>query len=110
MNIEFLIISSIGLVFVIAGLIMKKFPPKKINDLYGYRTKTSMRDQETWDRSQIISAKLMIIYGAIYVLVNLILSLLINDINTNIFIIYTLISLIGISIIMIYHTEKKIKQ
>ena len=56
----FLLISGVsGLIFAIAGFLMLKFPPKKINSLYGYRTKRSMSSQELWDFSQIYSARLM---------------------------------------------------
>lgn len=34
------------------GLLMKLFPPSKINSLYGYRTESSMRSQERWDFAQ----------------------------------------------------------
>ncbi len=33
---------------LLLGLIFRKFPPKKINSLYGYRTKRSMANQATW--------------------------------------------------------------
>ena len=52
-----------GPIFVIAGIIMLKFPPKKINYLYGYRTSKSMKSQENWDFSQIYSAKQLILCG-----------------------------------------------
>ncbi len=38
-----LIPNLIGAIFIIAGLIMLIFPPKKINSLYGYRTPRSMK-------------------------------------------------------------------
>ncbi len=31
------------------AFIYQRFPPKKINHLYGYRTPRSMRSQEAWD-------------------------------------------------------------
>ena len=40
-----LILGVTGLIFYVAGYIQFKYPPKKINSLYGYRTKTSMRSQ-----------------------------------------------------------------
>jgi hypothetical protein len=46
-----------GLCLVGAGLWQKKFPPKKINHLYGYRTKLSMRGQEEWLEAQKYSSK-----------------------------------------------------
>lgn len=33
---------------LLISYIITKHPPKKINHLYGYRTKRSMRNQETW--------------------------------------------------------------
>ncbi len=59
-------------VFIIIGLIMLKFPPKKINALYGYRTSSSMKDQERWDFAQIYSAKEMIKLGGLLMLSSLI--------------------------------------
>ncbi len=60
----FLISLSTGIIFIIAGFIMLKFPPKKINTLYGYRTSSSMKSQESWDFSQKYSSIEMIKLGA----------------------------------------------
>jgi uncharacterized membrane protein len=46
-----------GLLFIIAGYILLKFPPKNINSLYGYRTSSSMENQEKWDFAQNYSSK-----------------------------------------------------
>ena len=59
MNLLALILSSGGLIFLLAGYIQHRFPPKKINHLYGYRTSTSMKSQESWDFAQQYSAKKM---------------------------------------------------
>lgn len=34
---------------LLMGLVFKKFPPKEINMLYGYRTKRRMANQQVWD-------------------------------------------------------------
>ena len=60
-----------GLIFVIAGFVMLKFPPKKINGLYGYRTKSSMKNQERWDFAQNYSAKEMMKLGFVLALTGL---------------------------------------
>lgn len=60
MNPLFLILTLCGGIFLLAGYIQLRFPPKKINHLYGYRTATSMRSQECWDFAQAFSAKKMI--------------------------------------------------
>ncbi|MCH1517659.1 MAG: SdpI family protein [Flavobacteriaceae bacterium] len=59
-----LILCCGGLIFVIAGYIQQKFPPKKINHFYGYRTRKSMRDQESWDFAQAYSSRQMQKMGA----------------------------------------------
>ena len=61
-----------GTIFIIIGLIMLKFPPKKINGLYGYRTSSSMKDQERWDFAQVYSAKEIIKLGGLLMLSSLI--------------------------------------
>ena len=57
---------------MLAGFIMLKFPPKKINSLYGYRTSSSMKNQERWDFSQKYSAMEMIKLAAILALSSII--------------------------------------
>lgn len=52
-----------GAIFIVIGLITKRYPPKKINHLYGYRTNNSMRSQERWDFAQIHSAWEMVRVG-----------------------------------------------
>jgi len=61
----FLIPSSSGLIFMLVGFLMLKFPPKKINGLYGYRTSSSMKNQKRWAFSQKYSAIEMIKLGGL---------------------------------------------
>ena len=51
-------------VFLFCGLLMLKFPPKKINPLYGYRTLASMRSEEAWKFAQKLSARRFILLAA----------------------------------------------
>ncbi len=67
----FIIPVSTGLIFLIVGFIMMKFPPKKINGLYGYRTVSSMKNQERWDFAQIYSAIEMMKLGVVLALTGL---------------------------------------
>jgi len=64
----FLIPSTSGLIFMLTGLIMLKFPPKKINSLYGYRTNSAMKNQDRWDFSQKYAAIEMIKLGGLLTL------------------------------------------
>ena len=68
----FLIVSfAAGLVFVIAGWILKNYPPKKINHWYGYRTHSSMASQERWDFAQGYSSKEMSRMGLLIMAIGL---------------------------------------
>lgn len=74
MNLEndlFLVLFLTGIVFIVVGLFMLKFPPKQINGLYGYRTSSSMKNQERWDFAQIYAAKEMMKIGGIQVIIGL---------------------------------------
>ncbi len=45
-------------VFYVAGYLLNKYPPKRINSLYGYRTRKSMASQERWDYAQKYSGRI----------------------------------------------------
>ena len=68
----FLTLALSGAFFVIAGFYTKKFPPEKINHLYGYRTRSSMRSQERWVFAQKISSRQMIRTGITEIIISLI--------------------------------------
>ena len=59
----------LSLVFVLAGLIMAKYPPKKINPIYGYRTLRSMQSPEAWRYAQRISSRKMVVCGLVGLLI-----------------------------------------
>lgn len=61
-----------GFVFVVAGFLMFKFPPKKINAWYGYRTTASMKNQERWRFAQTYAAKQMMKGGVVLMLLSLV--------------------------------------
>ena len=60
-----------GLILFIISLITIRFPPKKINSTYGYRTKASMRNQQTWEEANRYSSKLMLLCGGILTAIGL---------------------------------------
>ena len=53
----FFVLGAVAIAYIILGLFMIKFPPKKINYFYGYRTPGSMKSQNRWNFAQIYSAK-----------------------------------------------------
>lgn len=67
----FLLFLVTGLIFILAGWILRKFPPKNRNYLVGYRTASSMKSQERWDFAQAYSARAMARLGMVLVLLAL---------------------------------------
>lgn len=64
-----------GLLFAISGYILYRFPPKKRNWWYGYRTAASQKSQERWDFAQKYSGKLVALWGLALLAVGLLGSL-----------------------------------
>ncbi|WP_214072264.1 SdpI family protein [Mucilaginibacter sp. dw_454] len=68
----------LGIIFFLIGLIMYKFPPKKINKWYGYRTDSSMKNQQTWDEANRYSALLMAKTGLIVIVIGIAITTIVN--------------------------------
>ena len=58
------------------GTLWKKYPPRSINWIYGYRTKMSMKNKETWKFAHIYHAKVWFYNGIILLIISLIVILL----------------------------------
>ena len=103
-----LILGVTGLIFYVAGYIQFKYPPKKINFLYGYRTTTSIRSQEIWDFSQTLSAKKIQQLG-VYLFFGGILAYFINI--DHFFAMWIGIPfVIGSPVLLIFQVEKELKR
>mgnify|MGYP000518921017 CR=1 FL=1 len=48
MNPFIYVLTTNGVLFLIS-IIFWKFPPKKVNNIYGYRTPKAMQNQQIWD-------------------------------------------------------------
>jgi uncharacterized membrane protein len=59
-----------GLLFLISVLFWK-FPPKKINSIYGYKTPKAMQNQQIWDFANTTFNKSLLIYAGISFLAGL---------------------------------------
>lgn len=70
-----------GIIIVLVGILLWAYPPKKINELYGYRTKASMKSQEAWDVAQKCSAKMMLVFGALCLVVDWMMLRMFPDMN-----------------------------
>lgn len=67
-----MILLTTGIIFLLCGLLMFKFPPESINGVIGYRTPMSMKNKDTWDEAQKYSGVSMIILGIISLLLAII--------------------------------------
>lgn len=104
----FIILITTGLVFMLAGFLMYKFPPKKINGLYGYRTPSSMKSQERWDFAQKYSAKSMIKLGGFLSLCSF-FGLVFNP-SENIGVLIAMGLLLSTTVFLIFSVEIHIKK
>lgn len=67
---------DLNAIILLIGIIFRFFLPKKINMLYGYRTRMSTINQETWTEAQQFSSKRWIIYFAFATVLSAIIKLL----------------------------------
>jgi len=54
------------LFILIVAIVYRIFLPKKINCYYGYRTKLSMKNQDTWNEANRFAANLLLIGSIAY--------------------------------------------
>jgi len=101
----------VGFIFLITAIITLKFPPKKINDFYGYRTTASMKNQEVWDFAQRYSGIRMIEVGLFLMLISFVNVFLKLDVNEGFLQIAVGITFILVGVIyLFFSTEKAIKK
>lgn len=98
----------IGLLFVIMGLILQRFPPRKLNSWYGYRTTRSMSDQATWDMAQQVASKEVLKMGVVLCIMSL-LGFLISWFGDRAFIV-GLGLVIFSTVMMIVRVERKLRE
>ena len=68
----------VGVLIYLAGMLMQKFPPKKINGFYGYRTLSSMKNQQIWEVANRYSAKVMARRGILCFIISIAVTILLN--------------------------------
>lgn len=63
----------LGPLMLVLAVLFKRFPAKKINHIYGYRTPRSMKSQEAWDCANRYSSNAFVIIAALICLVQIVL-------------------------------------
>lgn len=63
----------IPVLMILFGMLMWFAPPKGINNMYGYRTKRSMINDEAWNYAQICMGKSWFLVGIVLIFVTIFL-------------------------------------
>ena len=63
-----------GVIFLLAAVVQKMFPPRNINSLYGYRTAASGRSQQHWDFAQRYSTNRMFEAAALLIICGVVMT------------------------------------
>ena len=99
------ILTTNGLLFLMS-IIFWKFPPKKINNWYGYRTHKTMLNEKIWVFANSVFTKNLIIYSGISFLGGLILANFVTKVLT-----WQPMGLVFISVIVcIIKTERALNE
>ncbi len=67
------VLTTNGVLFLIS-IIFWKFPPKKVNRLYGYRTPKAMQNQQIWDFANTTFNQTFLMYSGLSLLGGLVLA------------------------------------
>lgn len=100
----------VGLLFIVLGIIMRKYPPKHINYMYGYRTKSAMKSQQHWDFAQSYSTKQIILAGVLLCVLQPILFSIFKNLSSLNKIILSLVVILLVIVGYILKVEHKIKK
>lgn len=97
-----------GWIFVGVAALMRYPPPKEINGLYGYRTASSMKNQQQWEFAQRYAAGAMARAGIAMIMLSL--SGFFIEIDKLVKEGLGMFLLLGACVYMIVSTEKAIKK
>ena len=90
---------------LLLGWFLKKFPPKKINHLYGYRTQRSMKNQATWEAANTYSSLVFFKVSLYGFFIPVVLYFLYPQQN----VLFTIITNTLLLLYVLYATEKHLK-
>ncbi|HHW58524.1 MAG TPA: hypothetical protein GXX15_12985 [Clostridia bacterium] len=95
---------GVPLFFLLIGVVLKYFPPKKINYFYGYRTEFATKNEDVFKEANRYSADLFILFSILLFVINVIM--FIFNVSSAIMGISFGIYIIPLFISIIYLTEK----
>ena len=93
--------------FFITQILVRRFPPKGINGVYGYRTKRSMKNQESWDFAQAHANEMMRWMAFVFLAISALFYYFDISFYNDLYIMISLfVILLGV---MVYQTERALK-
>jgi uncharacterized membrane protein len=98
----------ISMVFMLGGFLMMRYPPKKINPIYGYRTGRSMKTQEAWNFAQRVSARRMFLSGGAGLLIFMAATGM--EFNEGVHSILMIVTLVLTIVYLFYSVERDLKR
>lgn len=99
----------IPLIMILIGLIFTVSPPTTMNRLYGYRTRRSMKNKNTWLYAHKYCGRLFLIIGGILFVVALSIALLMKTENIMLFLWELVIQLLFLTLTSFF-TEMALKK
>ena len=97
-----------GAVFVLAGLALLRWPPRKINALYGYRTRASMVDQRRWDLAQRVSGREFVLWGGLCIPAGALG--LVVEVHPLVGVLLAFVPVLGVCALAMLRTERALKR
>ena len=102
----YLYLIIIDLLILALPLLFFLFPPKKINQWYGYRTRSAMQNQRTWEIAQKLSRKYISFFSILILSIQV--PLIIFNYRSSLFI--TLVLWVLSLLITLFIIERKLKK
>lgn len=91
---------------LILALIVRKYPPKRINSIYGYRTSRSMKNPATWKVGNEYASELMVRFCMYSFFIPLLCYFVFPRWNF----IVTVIGNSALVLLIYFYTEKRLKE
>ena len=103
-NIMLLVMPMLPLMMVGFGWLFMKNPPKSMNPFFGYNTRRSMKNQDTWDFAQRYFGKLWFVFGLVSLPISFVPLLLVVGKSERVVSITGLVVLVVQAVIMVFAT------
>lgn len=103
----------IPVIMIVAGYMMYKHTPKSINGVYGYRTRRSMKNMDTWKFAHDYCGRIWLKAGSMILIPSVLLQLPFMHSSEDVIGVMTLIIetiQIGVLMVPVYFVEKALKE